>query len=94
MEKEDVNKLKDFVRRIKAVNNQTENKIDVLQKILIEYNDFCKFFPDFRGYSISMLIDKITEAKTKRKNVSKRSIHQAFLTIKEDALFKIEHTVQ
>ncbi len=93
MEKEEVNKSKDFVRRIKAVNNQTENKIDVLQKILIEYNNFCKSIPDFKGYSVSMLIDNIMETKTKRKNVSKRSIHKAFLTIKEDAIFKIEHSI-
>ena len=92
MEKEAVKKFKDFVRRIKAVNNQTENKIDVLKTILIEYDDFCKSLPDFKGYPMTILIDDITIAKTRRKNVSKHSIHKDFLRIKEDALFKITHS--
>ena len=92
MENDVAKKFKEFVRRIKALNNQTENKIDVLKTILIEYNDFCKSLPDYKGYSVVTLIDDITHAKTKRKNVSKHSIHKDFLRIKEDALFKIEHS--
>ncbi len=93
MDNEVKNKFKEFVRRSKAVNNQTENKIDVLRTILVEYNAFCLSLKDFKGYPITMLIDDISNAKTKRKNVSQHYIHKEFIRIKENALFKIEHTV-
>ena len=93
MDKKAPKEIKELVQRIKATNNQTKNKIDVLQSILIEYDNFCSQLGDFRGYSVKGLIDDITKAKTKRKNVSKHSLHQEFLRIKEDALFKIEHSI-
>lgn len=91
MQDESKHKMGEFVRDIKAVNNQTENKIDVLKKILVKYDEFCKTIADFKGYPVTGLIEDINLAKTRRKNVGKHSIHIDFLKIKEDALFKVKH---
>lgn len=80
-----------IIKRIEKITNKTENKIDELQNALIDYESIIKKVENFRGYPISECISLIDEAKNKRKNVSRKYIHQQFLHIKELSLFRLRH---
>lgn len=84
--------VKEIYKRLQKVNNRTKNKIDVLQDVLRDYDNYCSKLENFKGFSVRQLIDDISRAKIKRKNVSKRYLHQEFLRIKELADFRIRHT--
>lgn len=83
--------LKDILERAKAINNRTEDKIDRLKSVLIEYEEFVESVPNFTGFRLSELINDIDHAKNKRINVSKKSLHTDFKRIKELAVFRINH---
>ena len=89
-----IKELKSFILRIYRINNQTENKLDVLRTALQEYDKFRNLHSEVfaNNYQISDLINTITTAQNKRNNVSKASLHKAFLKVKDDALFRLRHT--
>ena len=81
----------EILKKLKKINNQSENKIDLLKLTLIEYNNLIKSESNFKGFQVLELIQDIDNAKSRRVNVSKKYIHTEFLKIKEVALFRIEH---
>ncbi len=83
-----------LISRIEKINNRTENKLEVLKTTLVEYDRFRNLHSDIfsNNYQVSDLINSITIAQTKRKNVSKKSLHKEFLKTKDDALFRLWHT--
>ena len=93
MKEQILKEVKTFIKKIKAINNRTEDKIIVLKKTLQEYNTYRNNHLDFLGnsYQVEDLINSITIAQTKRKNVSKKSLHDEFSRTKELALFRLEH---
>jgi len=80
-----------LIMKIEKINNRTENKINELQIAINEYDTIIKRIDNFKGYCISEFIQQITEAKNKRKNVSRKYIHNEFLRIKEIVLFRLRH---
>ncbi len=90
MEKQSFDKAEEIVRNLKQINNQTENKIDQLKLLLIEYDNLHSQ-ANLKGFQVSELIQDIDTAKNKRKNVSRKYIHGEFVRIKELALIRIEH---
>lgn len=91
MDKETIKEIKELIQTIEKINNRTENKIDALKLVLIEYNELSKRDSNFGDFSVVELIKDIDVAKKKRVNVSKKSIHSDFLRIKKESLFRIKH---
>lgn len=80
-----------FIKRVEAINNQTENKNAMLEEALNEYVNYCNSIPNFTGFPLTLQLKTLISARTKRKNVGPSYLHKQFLRVKKDALEKMHH---